>query len=248
MPRPKAIGAGISIVDVERKEDDYDFLKLGREQTEDRLQKVVARLKSMVQYLEARDQYCKWLSCVSEMQETKAVYVKVSNNYEVDCDADLIDLEALLDDDGGKGPDVLDEVRWQGVLHFAAALGYNWAIPLALAARVSANFRDADGCTTLSGQHSHTEDSVLLLVQYFFSSTPPTYPAGRPPAELVANNGHKAIAGYLSNSLLSSLSSHISLLNLEDSNEDNDRRKPMEIATGWIATPAGCGDLPMGCP
>ncbi|KAL0307530.1 UNVERIFIED_CONTAM: Calmodulin-binding transcription activator 3 [Sesamum calycinum] len=70
-----------------------------KEQTEDRLQKAVARLKSIVHYLEARDEYCKWLSCVSEMQETKAVYVKVSNNCEVDCDVDLIDLEALLDGD-----------------------------------------------------------------------------------------------------------------------------------------------------
>ncbi|KAL0298820.1 UNVERIFIED_CONTAM: Calmodulin-binding transcription activator 3 [Sesamum radiatum] len=78
------------------------------------------------------------------------------------------------------------------------------------------------------------------------TDTTPTYPAGRPPAELAANNGHKGIAGYLSDSLLSSLSSHISLLNLEDSNEGNDRGKAVETATGRIATPAGYGDLPHG--
>ncbi|KAL0392886.1 UNVERIFIED_CONTAM: Calmodulin-binding transcription activator 3, partial [Sesamum radiatum] len=128
----------------------------------------------------------------------------------------------------------------QSVLHFAAGLGYNWAIPPTIAARVSANFRDADGCTALSRKHSHTEAPEALI------DTTPTYPAGRPPAELAANNGHKGISGYLSDSLLSSLSSHISLLNLEDSNEGNDRGKAVETVTGRIATPAGYGDLPHG--
>ncbi|KAL0352173.1 UNVERIFIED_CONTAM: Calmodulin-binding transcription activator 3 [Sesamum calycinum] len=59
------------MVEAERKEDDYDFPKEGREKTVERLQKDVARLKSMVQYPEARDQYCRLLNVVSEMQETK---------------------------------------------------------------------------------------------------------------------------------------------------------------------------------
>ncbi|KAL0286661.1 UNVERIFIED_CONTAM: Calmodulin-binding transcription activator 3 [Sesamum calycinum] len=75
------------------------FPKEGREKTVERLQKDVARLKSMVQYPEARDQYCRLLNVVSEMQETKAVYDKVLNNREVDFDDDMIDLEAFLDDD-----------------------------------------------------------------------------------------------------------------------------------------------------
>ncbi|KAL0291355.1 UNVERIFIED_CONTAM: Calmodulin-binding transcription activator 3, partial [Sesamum radiatum] len=87
------------MVEAERKEDDYDFSKEGREKTVERLQKDVARLKSMVQYPEARDQYCRLLNVVSEMQETKAVYDKVLNNREVDFDDDMIDLEAFLDDD-----------------------------------------------------------------------------------------------------------------------------------------------------
>ncbi|KAL0282743.1 UNVERIFIED_CONTAM: Calmodulin-binding transcription activator 3 [Sesamum angustifolium] len=87
------------MVEAERKEDDYDFPKEGREKTVERLQKDVARLKSMVQYPEARDQYCRLLNVVSEMQETKAVYDKVLNNREVDFDDDMIDLEAFLDDD-----------------------------------------------------------------------------------------------------------------------------------------------------
>jgi len=39
------------------KEDEYDFLQEGRKQTEARMEKALARVKSMVQYPEARDQY-----------------------------------------------------------------------------------------------------------------------------------------------------------------------------------------------
>ncbi|CAA0823597.1 Calmodulin-binding transcription activator 3 [Striga hermonthica] len=88
-----------SMVDTETNEDDYDFLKEGRKKTEERLQKALARVKSMVQYPEARDQYRRLLNVVSEMQEAKATYDKVLNNPEVDFDDDLIDFEALLNDD-----------------------------------------------------------------------------------------------------------------------------------------------------
>lgn len=54
-------------------EDDDDFLKQGRKQTEERLQKALARVKSMVQYPEARDQYRRLLNVVSEMQEIKVM-------------------------------------------------------------------------------------------------------------------------------------------------------------------------------
>jgi endonuclease YncB( thermonuclease family) len=57
--------------DTSSKEDDYDFLKEGRKQTEERLQKALARVKSMVQYPEARDQYRRLLNVVAEIQETK---------------------------------------------------------------------------------------------------------------------------------------------------------------------------------
>ncbi|KAL2521544.1 Calmodulin-binding transcription activator 3 [Forsythia ovata] len=97
--KPEALSTGTSMQVTEPKEDDYDFLKEGRKQTEERLQKALARVKSMVQYPEARDQYRRLLNVVSEMQETKAKYDRVLNNPEVDFDDDLIDLEALLDDD-----------------------------------------------------------------------------------------------------------------------------------------------------
>ncbi|WP_348243386.1 hypothetical protein, partial [Salmonella enterica] len=55
-------------------------------------------VKSMVQYPEARDQYSRLLNVVNEIQETKAMAL---NNAEetADFDDDLIDIEALLDDD-----------------------------------------------------------------------------------------------------------------------------------------------------
>ena len=48
----------------------------------------------------------------------------------------------------GKGPSVLDEVG-QGVLHLAAALGYDWALEPIIIAGVSVNFRDVNGWTAL---------------------------------------------------------------------------------------------------
>lgn len=48
----------------------------------------------------------------------------------------------------GKGPHVLDN-DGQGVLHLTAALGYEWAMGLIVAAGVSPNFRDAHGRTGL---------------------------------------------------------------------------------------------------
>ena len=54
-----------------KKEDDYDFLQEGRRQTEARMQKALARVKSMVQYPEARDQYRRLLAVVTDFQESK---------------------------------------------------------------------------------------------------------------------------------------------------------------------------------
>lgn len=48
----------------------------------------------------------------------------------------------------GKGPNTLDD-DGQGVLHFVAALGYDWAIKPVLAAGVNINFRDANGWSAL---------------------------------------------------------------------------------------------------
>lgn len=53
------------------KEDDYDFLQEGRKQTEVRMQRALARVKSMVQYPEAREQYQRLITVVTELQESK---------------------------------------------------------------------------------------------------------------------------------------------------------------------------------
>lgn len=56
-----------------KRVEDYDVLKEGRKQTEARLQRALARVKSMVQYPEARDQYRRLI------QETQVLYlIKIS--------------------------------------------------------------------------------------------------------------------------------------------------------------------------
>lgn len=69
--KPEAPSEGPSIQDRSSKEDEYDYLKEGRKQTEARFQKALARVKSMAQYPEARDQYRRLLNVVNEMEETK---------------------------------------------------------------------------------------------------------------------------------------------------------------------------------
>lgn len=59
------------------KEDDYDFLKEGRKQSEQKFQKALLRVKSMVQYPEARAQYRRLLNVVDDYRQTK-VFSKMS--------------------------------------------------------------------------------------------------------------------------------------------------------------------------
>lgn len=62
---------GRSIQVSSSRENDYDFLREGRKQTEERLQNALARVKSMVQIPEARDQYNQLSNIFTEIQETK---------------------------------------------------------------------------------------------------------------------------------------------------------------------------------
>ena len=55
-------------------------------------------------------------------------------------------LQKITED--GKGPNVLDE-GGQGILHLAAALGYDWALEPTIVAGVNVNFRDVNGWTAL---------------------------------------------------------------------------------------------------
>ena len=55
-------------------EDDYDFLKEGRKQTEERLQRARATVKSMAQSAEARDQYRRLLNVLTDIQGSMVRY------------------------------------------------------------------------------------------------------------------------------------------------------------------------------
>ncbi|XP_020222817.1 calmodulin-binding transcription activator 2 isoform X2 [Cajanus cajan] len=82
------------------KEDDYDFLKEGRKQSEARFQKALSRVKSMVQYPEARAQYRRVLNVVEDFRQTKGSNLNSMNSEEtVDGVEDLIDIDMLLDDE-----------------------------------------------------------------------------------------------------------------------------------------------------
>ncbi|XP_010547651.1 PREDICTED: calmodulin-binding transcription activator 2-like isoform X2 [Tarenaya hassleriana] len=89
-------------------EDESDVLKEGRKQTEERLEKALTRVKSMVQYPEARAQYRRLLTVVEGFRETEASSSGAKNIDHAEeqeeeagnaYDEDLLDMDSLLDDD-----------------------------------------------------------------------------------------------------------------------------------------------------
>ncbi|CAL9114262.1 unnamed protein product [Musa textilis] len=121
-----------------------------------------------------------------------------------------------------KGPNIWDE-EGQGVLHLAAALGYNWAIKPTVTAGVNINFRDAHGWTALHwAAFCGRERTVGALITMgaapgLLTDPTPKFPSGRTPADLASANGHKGIAGFLAES---SLTSHLSSLTLDPKGSD----------------------------
>ncbi|KAE8671519.1 Calmodulin-binding transcription activator 3 [Hibiscus syriacus] len=111
--------------------------------------------------------------------------------------------------EGGKGPSILDQ-GGQGVIHFAAALGYDWALEPIIVAGVSVNFRDVNGWTALHwAASSGRERTVVSLISLgaapgALTDPTPEYPLSRTPADLASANGHKGISGYLAEFDLSS--------------------------------------------
>ncbi|KAI8017786.1 Calmodulin-binding transcription activator 3 [Camellia lanceoleosa] len=146
--------------------------------------------------------------------------------------------------EGGKGPSVLDE-DGQGVLHFAAALGYDWAICPTLAAGVSVNFRDVNGWAALHWAAScGRERTVAFLISQdaapgALTDPTPIFPSGQTPADLASSKGHKGIAGYLAES---ALSSHLSSLKLKNSSGGD----AVQTVSERTATPISDGDLSHG--
>ncbi|CAM0871794.1 unnamed protein product [Alopecurus aequalis] len=157
--------------------------------------------------------------------------------------------------DRGKGPSVLDE-EGQGVLHLAAALGYDWAIRPTITAGVNINFRDAHGWTALHwAAFCGRERTVVALIALgaapgALTDPRPDFPSGSTPADLASFNGHKGISGFLAEF---SLTSHLQTLNLKEAMGSN----ASEISglpgigdvTGRIASPSageGLQDGSMG--
>jgi len=66
--RSEAQNKASSTQAIPSEEDEYDFLKEGRKQTEERLQKALVRVKSMVQYPEGRAQYRRLLTAFQKNQ------------------------------------------------------------------------------------------------------------------------------------------------------------------------------------
>ncbi|KAL5700685.1 hypothetical protein ACHQM5_026102 [Ranunculus cassubicifolius] len=114
----------------------------------------------------------------------------------------------------GKGPHILDD-EGQGVIHLAAALGFDWAMSPIVSAGVSPSYRDAHGRTGLHwAAYYGREETVVALVK--LGAAPgavddPTsnFPGGRTAADLASSRGHKGIGGYLAEA---DLTSHLSSL------------------------------------
>ncbi|KAK1423739.1 hypothetical protein QVD17_19047 [Tagetes erecta] len=145
--------------------------------------------------------------------------------------------------EGGKGASVLDE-GGQGVLHFAGALGYEWAIPPTVEAGVSINFRDVNGWTSLHwAAFCGRERTVAFLISQgaaagALTDPSPRYPSGRTPADLASSNGDEGIAGYCAEA---ALSTHLQLLKLKDTTgggkEDSDASASKAVQTVTERTP-----------
>ncbi|XP_075654280.1 calmodulin-binding transcription activator 3-like isoform X2 [Castanea sativa] len=151
----------------------------------------------------------------------------------------------------GKGPSVVDE-DGQGVLHFAAALGYDWALEPTIIAGVSVNFRDVNGWTALHwAAFCGRERTVVSLVSLgaapgALTDPSPKFPSGRTAADLASAEGHKGIAGYLAES---HLSTHLSSLKLDTGEGDAAEisgANAVQKVSERSATPVSDGDLPYG--
>ncbi|XP_030539299.1 calmodulin-binding transcription activator 3-like isoform X1 [Rhodamnia argentea] len=147
--------------------------------------------------------------------------------------------------EGGRGPNILD-TQGQGVIHLAAALGYEWAISRIIAAGVNPNFRDARGRTALHwASYCGREETVIALVGHgaapgVVDDPKPACPGGQTAADLASSRGHKGIAAYLAEA---DLTSHLSLLTVNEKVMDSFletlvAEKATEGATPLVSTAA----------
>ncbi|KAG1330936.1 calmodulin-binding transcription activator 4 [Cocos nucifera] len=96
----------------------------------------------------------------------------------------------------------------QCIIHMISGLGYEWALNPILNSGTGINFRDTKGWTALHwAARFGREKMVAALLAAGASAgavTDPTpqEPAGKTPGSLAAANGHKGLAGYLSEAAL----------------------------------------------
>ncbi|KAL2513672.1 Calmodulin-binding transcription activator 2 [Forsythia ovata] len=150
----------------------------------------------------------------------------------------------------GKGPNVVDE-GGQGVLHLAAALGYNWALRPIIVSGVSIDFRDVNGWTALHwAAFCGREDTVASLISLGSAPgalTDPSaeYPLGRTPADLASASGHKGISGFLAET---SLTTHLSSLAVNDPQDygtsEVSEVKAIQTVSERVAIPTTGQDVP----
>uniref|UniRef100_A0A0D9X1N1 CG-1 domain-containing protein n=1 Tax=Leersia perrieri TaxID=77586 RepID=A0A0D9X1N1_9ORYZ len=93
----------------EEEVDEYDYLKDGRKQAEGRLQRALARVKSMTQYPEAREQYSRLANCVTELQEPQAMIQDDMQSDAAIADGGdfMAELDELCGDDDAPMPPIL---------------------------------------------------------------------------------------------------------------------------------------------
>ncbi|XP_066379415.1 calmodulin-binding transcription activator 3-like isoform X1 [Miscanthus floridulus] len=87
---------GPSQIQPAKAEDEYDFLHDGRRQAEARLQRALARVRSMSQYPEAREQYNRLTTCVAEMKQSRMMQDEMLSEAAGGADDFMAGLEELI--------------------------------------------------------------------------------------------------------------------------------------------------------
>ncbi|KAJ0256165.1 IPT domain-containing protein [Hirschfeldia incana] len=113
----------------------------------------------------------------------------------------------------------------QGIIHMVSGLGFDWALSPILGHGVNVDLRDSNGWSALHwAAQLGSEKMVAALIASGASPgavTDPTTqdPVGKTPASIAASNGHKGLAGYLSEV---GLTSHLSSLTLEETEDSKE--------------------------